>query len=135
MFTIYLLCIQSLGEASLTTLMCEYIAYVNILIHYCMYVCMYVWCLYKSMYVTYIYMIYVFMISRWGFSDYSDVVSFTPEAKIAHLQSFIKEIVQEVCFRYMVMIFCLFLLFGCLIFWLFCLIFCNILYFSLLNNS
>lgn len=33
----------------------------------------------------------------WGFSDYKDVVSFTPAAKLAHLKSFIREVVGEPC--------------------------------------
>jgi Alpha/beta hydrolase family len=33
----------------------------------------------------------------WGFSDHTDVISFTPAAKLAHLKSFIKEVVGEPC--------------------------------------
>lgn len=33
----------------------------------------------------------------WGFSDHKDVISFTPAAKLAHLKSFIREVVGEPC--------------------------------------
>lgn len=41
--------------------------------------------------------VYVPDILGWGFSDHKDVISFTPAAKLAHLKSFIKEVVGEPC--------------------------------------
>lgn len=41
--------------------------------------------------------VYIPDILGWGFSDHADVISFTPEAKMAHLKSFITEIVGEPC--------------------------------------
>ena len=41
--------------------------------------------------------VYIPDILGWGFSDHSEVTSFTPEAKMAHLKSFIREIVGEPC--------------------------------------
>ena len=33
----------------------------------------------------------------WGFSDHSNVTSFTPEAKVQHLASFLKQVVKKPC--------------------------------------
>jgi pimeloyl-ACP methyl ester carboxylesterase len=41
--------------------------------------------------------VYIPDILGWGFSDHTSVISFTPEAKMAHLKSFVKEIVGEPC--------------------------------------
>ena len=41
--------------------------------------------------------VYIPDILGWGFSDHTDVKSFTPAAKMAHLKSFITEIVGEPC--------------------------------------
>jgi pimeloyl-ACP methyl ester carboxylesterase len=41
--------------------------------------------------------VYIPDILGWGFSDHSEVVSFDPEAKMAHLKSFIREVVGGPC--------------------------------------
>ena len=41
--------------------------------------------------------VYIPDILGWGFSDHSDVLSFTPAAKMAHLKCFINDIVGEPC--------------------------------------
>ena len=41
--------------------------------------------------------VYIPDILGWGFSDHTNVISFTPAAKMAHLKNFITEIVGEPC--------------------------------------